>query len=112
MNVWHEAMDEQIWIVNVDGRLDQELTRELDTHLTNLLAANHNTIIVDLSKTDYINSGGLRCLVTAWRKAKQQEGNLSLCGLSSRLEEIFTMVGFDRVFPIYPDRHAAQKAAR
>ena len=110
MTVWQETIDNNIWIVGVNGRLDQEQTRELETHLTTILNNNHHNIIVDLSETNYINSGGLRCLVTAWRIAKQKEGTLSLCGLDERLQEIFAMVGFDRVFSIYPDLKSAQKA--
>lgn len=110
MSVWHEAIDGKIWVVGVNGRLDHEQTGELETKLTSLLNNNHHRIIVDLTETNYINSGGLRCLVSAWRRAKQKEGNLTLCGLDSHLQELFAMVGFDRVFPIYPDRKTAQKA--
>ncbi len=110
MSVWQETINNEIWIVGVSGRLDQEQTPELEARLTTILNNNRHNIIVDLSQTTYINSGGLRCLVTAWRKAKQKEGTLSLCGLNDRLQEIFTMVGFDRVFSIYPDRSSAQKA--
>ena len=56
----------------------------------------------------YINSGGLRCLVSSWRKARQQSGDLILCGLSSRLHEIFAMVGFDKVFQITTTIEEAQ----
>ncbi|MFQ5421945.1 MAG: STAS domain-containing protein, partial [Anaerolineae bacterium] len=69
-----------------------------------------NRLIVDLADTSYINSGGLRCLVTVWRQARQKEGNLVLCGLSPRIQEIFTMVGFDKVFQIYTNPESAQQA--
>jgi anti-anti-sigma factor len=58
----------------------------------------------------YINSGGLRCLVTAWRRARQAQGDLLLCGLNQRLNEVFTMVGFDKVFGIYSSCEAAVQA--
>jgi anti-sigma B factor antagonist len=64
-------------------------------------------LIIDLSQTTYINSGGLRILVTAWRKTQEQQGNLVLCGLNDRLLEIFAMVGFDKVFRLFPDCPAA-----
>jgi anti-sigma B factor antagonist len=101
MNVRQEYLDNNIWLVSVSGRLDQNLNPQLDQTLTGLIEADHNDIIVDLSRTDYINSGGLRCLVSAWRKARQKEGNVWLCGLNSRLEEIFSIVGFDKLFQIY-----------
>jgi len=108
MSVQQEYLNDGVWLVNVSGRLDQSLNPQLDAALTGLLATDHNQIIVDLSQTDYINSGGLRCLVSAWRKARQNEGNVWLCGLNGRLEEIFSMVGFDKVFQIYPTLEEAR----
>ncbi len=105
--VWQEPLDDNVWLVGVNGRLDQPQTQILQENLNTLLDNDRLLIIVDLSKTTYINSGGLRCLVSAWRKAKKLGGNLYLCGLTDRLEEIFSMVGFNRVFQIYPDLETA-----
>ena len=99
-----------IHLVSVDGRLDQDQTPQLESTLNTLLATGHDKLLVDLSGTIYINSGGLRTLVSAWRKARQQGGNLVLSGLNVRLQEIFHMVGFDKVFQIYVDAATAQKA--
>lgn len=110
MNIWQEPLGDNIWVVAVNGRLDQVLNPNLEQELSNLLEEGKAWLIVDLSQTDYINSGGLRTLVTGWRKARQQEGNLVLCGLNGRLQEIFRMVGFDQLFQIYPSRQMAKAA--
>ncbi len=77
---------------------------------TTLLQQESTRLIVDLEDVSYINSGGLRCLVSAWRKARLQDGNLVLCSLNTRLQEIFSMVGFDKVFKIYSSSETAQQA--
>ncbi len=110
MNIWQEPLGDEIWLVAINGRLDQTLTPALEQQLTALLDDGKARLVLDLSQTEYINSGGLRTLVTGWRKAKQQEGNLVLCGLSGRLQEIFHMVGFDQLFQIYPSRQTAKAA--
>ena len=107
MTVWQHELDNQIWLVGVAGRLDQTLTPELEKTLNTLLAANQFRLIIDLSQVIYINSGGLRCLVAAWRRTRQQQGNLILFGLTPRLHEIFAMVGFDQVFTIVPTQQQA-----
>ena len=91
----------------VSGRLDQTQTPQLEETLNSLLAASSHVLLVDLTEVAYINSGGLRCLVSAWRKAKQQDSDLALCGLNDRLQEVFSMVGFDKVFAIHPDCQTA-----
>lgn len=110
MSVRYVEGKKPIYIVYVSGRLDQALTPDLEKNLNELLAADHDKLVVDLSETTYINSGGLRSLVSAWRRAKQSGGNLVLTGLNTRLQEIFELVGFDKVFQIYPTVKAAQQS--
>ena len=109
MIVSTQQLDDDIWVVTARGRLDQSLNPQLEQSLGELLDNGHQRFIIDLSDATYINSGGLRCLVTAWRRAREQGGDLVLYGLSNRLEEIFSLVGFDRVFQIYPSYDDAQK---
>ena len=110
MNIWQEAISDGVRLVGVSGRLDQNLTPALEAELLKLLEEGYHHLVVDLSKVNYINSGGLRCLVTAWRQAHQHGGDLKLCSLSERVAKVFTMVGFDKVFQIYDDCDAARKA--
>lgn len=110
MSVWQESTEYNIWIVGVRGRLAQDLTLQLEAMLLHLLAEGHYWLVVNLTETSYINSGGLRALVTAWRKARQHGGNLVIYGLNAHLQEVFEMVGFDKVFQIYPSREEALSA--
>lgn len=112
MIIWQQELEKQIWLVGVKGRLDQTLTPELEKTLNALLAARRYRLIIDLSQTIYINSGGLRCLVAAWRQIRQQQGNLVLCGLTPRVYQIFALVGFDQLFTIAPTQPAAVAAVQ
>lgn len=103
MSISHTEMEQDVWMVTANGRLDQTQTPQLELTLNDLLEQGRHALVVNLGEVTYINSGGLRCLVSAWRRARQQGGDLVLCGLNARLQEIFTMVGFDKVFQIYPD---------
>lgn len=106
-NIWQH---DGIWFIGIQGRLDHDTTPRLQLTLFDLLDQGHHCLVVDLSETTYINSGGLRVLLSAWRRARRQNGDLNLCGLNERLSEIFEMAGFDRVFRIYPTRADAQDA--
>lgn len=109
MNILLQELENGVRTVQVQGRLDQNLNPKLEEELNSQLQSGHVRLIVDLTNTSYINSGGLRCLVSAWRQARQQNGNLVLCGLNGRLQEIFSMVGFDKVFKIYPTSTVARQ---
>ncbi len=101
MSIWQRQLTQNIWLIGLQGRLDQSQNSKLEAELAQQLDEHGRfQLIIDLSEVTYINSGGLRCLVSGWRKARQKSGDLVLCGLSSRLQEIFAMVGFDKVFQI------------
>lgn len=107
MNIRQQQLTDNVWKVQVHGRLDQSQTPYLNDTLIELIEAEKYRLVVDLSDVSYINSGGLRCLVSAWRKARANDGNVVLLGLNDRLYEIFTMIGFDRVFQIVPNQQEA-----
>lgn len=109
MSVSCRQLEGDIWVVSCQGRLDQSLNPQVEQSLSDLLVDGHQRFIIDLSEASYINSGGLRCLVTAWRQSRAQGGDLVLFGLNSRLEEIFSLVGFDRVFQTYPSLDDARQ---
>ncbi|HSG17979.1 MAG TPA: STAS domain-containing protein [Anaerolineae bacterium] len=109
MSIWDESFGEGSWLVVVSGRLDQSQNQLLEEELQRLLDEGHHQLIVDLSDVTYVNSGGLRCLVTVWRQARERGGNVVLCGLSERLAHVFRIVGFDKVFVIYPSRADAER---
>lgn len=112
MNIWQETVSDSVRLVGVNGRLDQNLTPTLEAELLDLLDQEIYHLVVDLSEVNYINSGGLRCLVTAWRQAHQHDGDLVLCGLNDRVVKVFSMVGFDKVFKIFADRESALRAVQ
>ncbi len=108
MSIWNKSLPGDIWMVGVSGRLDQKQTTELELTLQGLVNEDHLNLLIDLSEVSYINSGGLRCLVTIWRQTRHRGGNLTLCGLNTRLAEVFSIVGFDKVFDIFDDCFAAR----
>lgn len=109
MTVSQLQLEPNLWLVEARGRLDQTLTPQLEQTLNQLLADQIQNIIVDLSMATYINSGGLRCLLTSCRLARNQGGEIVICGLNTRLREIFEMVGFDQILTIYDTRSEAFK---
>lgn len=112
MAVWTEELSEGIWLIGVSGRLDQVQTDVLEEKATEVLAAGHSRLVVDLGKVTYVNSGGLRCLVTIWRMARNQGGDVALCNLNERIGEVIATVGFDKVFKITSTVEAAEKALK
>jgi anti-anti-sigma factor len=110
MSVWRKELGNMTWIVGVSGRLDHLQTPELETELLELVGSGNRNMIIDLTEVTYVNSGGLRCLVTIWRKARQGDGIVVLSGVNPALMELFATVGFHKVFDIYSSSEIARQA--
>jgi anti-sigma B factor antagonist len=96
-----------LWLVEVQGRLDQSQTPELEKILQQVQAYQAYNIVVDFSQATYINSGGLRCLLTSCRISRSQGGDVILCCIKARIAEIFDMIGLNQVFTICATRGEA-----
>ncbi len=112
MSVRHRQLDDDVWLIEVDGRLDQGQTPAVESELMALLDQGHHRLVVDFSGVTYVNSGGLRCLVSVWRQARLEGGDVTLCGLNPRVLQVFKTVGFDKVFNIFDSCQAAQAALK
>ncbi|HWB53970.1 MAG TPA: STAS domain-containing protein [Tepidisphaeraceae bacterium] len=63
--------------------------------------------VLDLTGSSYMGSAVLGLLVNVRQRIKQGHGGLVLCGLSSRLEEIFQACCMERLFLIVKSREDA-----
>jgi anti-sigma B factor antagonist len=110
MSIWREEIGKETWLVGVSGRLDHLQTPELESELLEIAGSGDRKMIIDMSEVTYVNSGGLRCLVTIWRKAQRGSGIVVLSGINPTLMDLFTTVGFHKVFDIYPTTAEAKQA--
>jgi anti-anti-sigma factor len=95
-------LDDEGVVVSLEGRLDSSTSPKLEKTLSTQLEQGRYWLFVDMGAVEYIASGGLKVLVSAWRRAQDHDGNVFLSGLQPRIVEIFEMVGFDMLFEIFP----------
>ncbi len=58
------------------------------------LAQPDSKILLDLSHVPYMSSAGLRMLLSLYRRASAQEGQLVLVGLSEDIQDTMSVTGF------------------
>lgn len=86
------------------GRIDNSTTDALRTDLNAHLPACRNggdRLVLDFSGVDYISSVGLRVLMLAAKKAREQDGTIVVAGLQPVVREIFEISRFTLVFQCY-----------
>ncbi len=104
MSITREPLSKSVCIISVSGRLDHTQSNELQATLESAIKDGYLHLVVDMSAVTYINSSGLRSLVSGWRKAASHNGKLVLCGLEARIQQVFGTVGFDKIFEVFSTR--------
>src|SRR3954465_15537353 len=70
-----------------------------------------SAVVLDFSRLDYMNSGGIGLLVTLLVRAQRSGGRLVATGLSEHYRQIFSLTRLDEAIEITDNEAAAVAAA-
>ena len=68
-------------------------------------------VILDFSRLEYMNSGGIGLLVTLLVRANRAKQQLHACGLNDHYRQLFELTRLDEAISIHTDEAAAVAAA-
>ena len=80
-------------VVTVQGELDAYSAPSLEEEASRLLAAGVSDLVFDLSETKFIDSSGLRAILTAQRRLADHDGRLSLRAPSESVRRLLDITG-------------------
>ena len=89
--------EEKTCMIAIEGSIDALSAGELEKAVKEA-APKCEKMVLDMSKVDYISSGGLRVVVGANHTVGK--GNLVLRGLAPNVMEIFRLTGFNKYLTI------------
>ena len=69
-----------------------------------------HAVLIDFSRLEYMNSGGIGLLVTLLVRANRAKQRLLACGLNDHYRQIFELTRLDEAISIYVDEDAALAA--
>lgn len=87
-------------IVSTWGDIDLTTSPLLRTRLSELTAAGHRCLILNLSHTDYMDSTGLAALTHVHKALRGDGGELSLIRCRPPIARVLRLVGFHHLFSI------------
>ncbi len=93
--------EDNIEIITLDGRIDQEASEELETVLKDCLDKNRLNICIDMMNVKHICSSALGVLVAVKRMIKDNEGDIKLVIVNDNLLRLFETTMLDKVFEIF-----------
>jgi anti-sigma B factor antagonist len=104
-------LDEHTCVIAIEGELDLSTAPRLKWTLLDALGAGHSLLVVDLSRTAFMDSTALGVLVAVKRGLNAGERLAIVCPQSDVLQ-IFEFAGMDGVFTIFPALDGALASAR
>ncbi len=102
--------NESVTTISLSGRFDATVVGRFKEFLNSLSQNGSEQYVVDLADLDYIDSGGLGCLVSFLRRVRQNGGDIKVATLSGKVRAVFELTRLHRIFEIYDDSSAAVKS--
>lgn len=96
-----------VWVGVPAGRIDSVTSPHLEEALVAALTGGERRVVLDMASVDYISSAGLRVLLVAAKRLRENGGRFVLCGLNGPVRQVFELAGFLPLFAIEPSRDRA-----
>ena len=101
MNLTIEEKNSIVMIRVKEERLDAHNSGDLKNEMNRLFGEGHKNILVDLEDVRFIDSSGLGALVSGFKNAISNQGNLKLSSLQPQVKSMFELTRLHRVFEIF-----------
>ena len=87
-------------VVTVTGELDAYSAPSLEEEVSALLGDNVNELVFDLAATKFLDSSGLRAILTAQRRLADRDGRLALRAPSEPVRRLLDITGLTDHFVV------------
>src|ERR671935_3256777 len=98
---FHQNKDPSgVSVMQVEGQLIVGNRQELKGLVQSALDRGERRLLIDFSRTGYIDSSGLGALVSISKRVREMGGELRLAGLNDDLRSLFELTKLDTLFTI------------
>ena len=101
MNIKQNPVGE-VMVLNLSGKImggpDHE---KFQTEVKSLINDGHVDILLNMSRVNWVNSTGLGILVSAFHTLKKNGGQLKICEVSDRIDNILNVTQLKLVFETF-----------
>ena len=100
-------VDDDTHVVSVTGEIDLFTAPEFKQRMSAPIDEGRSNLVVDLSRTTFIDSSSLGVLIGAHRRLKLRGGSLVVVCDDEAIAKTFKITGLDGVFTLAPTIEAA-----
>ena len=84
-----------------------EETDALEQKISSLVGSGNRHLIINLGETQHLNSTALGVLISAHASYVKRGGQMKLCSVDKRIENIFVITKLSMVFDVYANEELA-----
>jgi anti-anti-sigma factor len=88
-------------VVSVGGEVDVATAKSLTDHALAALRDVSPHIVVDLGDVTFMDSTGLKSLITISQRASLAGGSFAVVGPTSSVRKLLRLTGLEEAFPVY-----------
>jgi anti-anti-sigma factor len=88
-------------VVSVGGEVDLETASRLGAHTLDAMREVSPHLVLDLSGVTFMDSTGLKVLLSLHRRAEAAGGTLAIAGASRSVRKVLSLTGLDQAFSVY-----------
>jgi anti-sigma B factor antagonist len=94
-------------VLELKGYLDAHTAPKLEEAFENLLRSQRYNIVVNCRDLSYISSAGLGVFMAFIEDVRQNKGDIKLTNMSSKVYNVFDLLGFPLLYEIFKDEKEA-----
>ena len=80
-------------VIHIAGEITSEADEEIVNCYASIPAAKKSRVLIDFSKTAYIDSAGIATLISLITKASENQGKIEFSGLNAHFRKVMDIVG-------------------
>ncbi len=101
------AGEAEVTVLELVGQLDAHTFKTLQAELDGLGGGDPARVVLDCGRLEYVSSAGLGVLKKMSRQFREGGGDIRLAALPPKVKNVISLLGFDQVIQVFPDRAAA-----
>jgi len=90
-----------IFRIEAGKRINMDNSNELWIFLKTLIEGGAKKMLLDLGKTEFIDSSGIGVLINSAKLLRQKKGDIVLSGASSEIRDIFKIINLQDFIRLY-----------
>lgn len=102
--------DDQIILLHIRDLLGEYANREILRAAEAKIDKGFHNFVVDLQEVTFMNSVGLNCLISIWKRLKAVDGQLVVANCSRKVRQLLDMTKLNDVFVLAPSVDAGINA--